>query len=85
MRPRFMLNIGKGCFVNADTVKCIISADAERARRILMKYGFDRTSIEVFDASSDAETRSLIMHSDGTMAISSVSYTVLVKRFQGEE
>ena len=82
---RFMLNVGKGHFVNADTVKCIISADAERARRILMKYGYDRASLEVVDASSDAETRSLIMHYDGTMTISSVSYNVLVKRFQGEE
>lgn len=81
---RFMLNIGKGYFVNSDTVKCIISADAERVRRILMKYGFDRTSDEVLDASSDAETRSLIMHNDGTMAISAISSNVLIKRFQGE-
>ena len=59
MRPRFMLNIGKGYAANADTVKYIISADAE--------------------------TRSLIMHHDGTMAISSISKSSLIKRFQGEE
>ena len=29
MRPRFMFNIGKGYAANADTVKYIISADAE--------------------------------------------------------
>lgn len=81
---RFMLNIGKGYSVNADTVKCIICADTERVRRILMKYGFDRTSEEVLDASSDGETRSLIMHHDGSMAISSVSYDSLIKRFQSE-
>ena len=81
---KFMLNIGKGYFVNSDTVKYIITADAERVRRILIKYGFDRSSKEVLDASSDAETRSLIMHKDGTMAISSISSNVLIKRFQGE-
>lgn len=82
---RFMLNIGKGYSVNADTVKCIIDADAERVRRILIKHGFDRMSVEVLDASSDAETRSLIIHHDGTMAISSISYNSLIKRFQGED
>ena len=82
---KFMLNIGKGYFVNSDTVKYIITADAERVRRILIKYGFDRSSKEVLDASSDAETRSLIINYDGTMAISSVSQSSLIKRFQGEE
>lgn len=82
---RFMLNIGKGYSVNADTVKCIASADAERVRRILMKHGFDRTCTEVLDATADGETRSLIINYDGTMAISSVSQSSLIKRFQGEE
>ena len=85
MRPRFMLNIGKGYAANADTVKYIISADAERAKRILTKHGFDRNSLEVLDASADGETRSLIMHHDGTMAISSISKSSLIKRFNGEE
>ena len=85
MRPRFMFNIGKGYAANADTVKYIISADAEKVRRILTKHGLERGTTEVLDATSDAETRSLIMHHDGTMAISSISKSSLIKRFQGEE
>ena len=85
MRPRFMLNIGKGFSVNADTVKYIISADAERAKRILTKHGLERGTTEVLDATADGETRSLIMHHDGTMAISSISKSSLIKRFHGEE
>ena len=85
MRPRFMLNIGKGYAANADTVKYIISADAEKVRRILTKHGLERGTTEVLDATSDAETRSLIMHHDGTMAISSISKSSLIKRFHGEE
>ena len=80
-----MLNIGKGFSVNADTVKYIISADAERAKRILTKHGLERGTTEVLDATADGETRSLIMHHDGTMAISSISKSSLIKRFHGEE
>lgn len=85
MRPRFMLNIGKGYTVNADAVRNIIDADAEKVRRLLAKYGFDRNSIEVLDASGDGETRSLIINYDGSMSISSISQAALLKRFHGEE
>ena len=55
-----MFNIGKGYAANADTVKYIISADAEKVRRILTKHGLERGTTEVLDATADGETRSLI-------------------------
>ena len=42
--------------------------------------GFVRSSVEVYDVTADAETRSVLVLSDETMIISSVSANALNKR-----
>lgn len=81
---RLMLRIGKGSCVNADKVLFIVDADADKVRRILNRYGLNRSSKTVFDATSENETRSLLMLDDGSMAISSISGSVLAKNFQSK-
>ena len=78
--PNF-INIGNGAFVNANKISAIISSDADKVRRIMLKHGCDRTSAEVYDVTDDAETRSVIVLSDETMIISSVSASALKNRF----
>ena len=41
---------------------------------------YDRSSVEVYDVTADAETRSVLVLSDETMIISSVSANALNKR-----
>lgn len=77
--PKF-INIGNGAFVNADKIRSIISDDADKVRRIMLKHGYDRTSAEVYDVTDDAETRSVLLLNDESMVISSVSASELNKR-----
>ncbi|MBR5308974.1 MAG: DUF370 domain-containing protein, partial [Clostridia bacterium] len=46
------INIGNKAFVNADKVKFIVGADAEKVRRELAKHGMTRTDKEVCDSTS---------------------------------
>ena len=75
------INIGNGAFVNANKISAIISSDADKVRRIMLKHGCDRTSAEVYDVTDDAETRSVILLNDESIVVSSVSTSELNKRF----
>lgn len=77
--PKF-INIGNGAFVNADKIRSIISGDADKVRKVMLKHGNDRSSAEVYDVTDDAETRSVILLNDESMVISSVSASELNKR-----
>ena len=74
------INIGNKAFVNADKVKFIVGADAEKVRRELAKHGMTRTDKEVYDGTSAKETRSMLIMDDNTVGISSVNSTVLANR-----
>lgn len=74
------INIGNKAFVNADKIKFIVGADAEKVRRELAKHNMTRTDKGVFDNTSTKETRSLLIMDDNTFAISSVNATVLANR-----
>ena len=76
-----LINIGNGAFVNANKISAIISSDADKVRRIMLKHGCDRTSAEVYDVTDDAETRSIILFNDESIVVSSVSTSELNKRF----
>ena len=74
------INIGNKAFVNADKVKFIVGADAEKVRRELAKHKMTRTDKEVYDGTSAKETRSMLIMDDNTVGISSVNSTVLANR-----
>ena len=75
------INIGNGAFVNANKISAIISSDADKVRKVMLKHGCDRTSAEVNDVTDDAETRSIILLNDESIVVSSVSASELNKRF----
>lgn len=80
MRDKF-INIGNKAFVNADKIKFIVGADAEKVRRELAKRNIkDRTDANVFDGTSIKETRSMLIMDDNSIGISSVNSTVLANR-----
>ena len=74
------INIGNKAFVNADKIKFIVGADAEKVRRELAKHGMTRTDKEVCDSTSAKETRSMLIMDDNSVGISSVNSTVLANR-----
>ena len=74
------INIGNKAFVNADKIKFIVGADAEKVRRELTKHGMTRTDKEVCDSTSAKETRSMLIMDDNSIGISSVNSTVLANR-----
>ena len=74
------INIGNKAFVNADKIKFIVGADAEKVRRELAKHGMTRTDKEVYDGTSAKETRSMLIMDDNTIGISSVNASVLANR-----
>ena len=74
------INIGNKAFVNADKVKFIVGADAEKGRRELAKHKMTRTDKEVYDGTSAKETRSMLIMDDNTVGISSVNASVLANR-----
>lgn len=78
--PKF-INIGNGAFVNANKISAIISSDADKVRKVMLKHGCDRTSAEVYDVTDDAETRSIILLNDESIVVSSVSASEFNKRF----
>ena len=78
--PKF-INIGNGAFVYANKISAIISSDADKVRKVMLKHGCDRTSAEVYDVTDDAETRSIILLNDESIVVSSVSASELNKRF----
>ena len=78
--PKF-INIGNGAFVNANKISAIISSDADKVRKVMLKHGYDRSSVEVYDVTADAETRSIILLNDESIVISAVGASELNKRF----
>ena len=78
------INVGNKVFIDANKVKFIVSADSDRVRKVLAKRKLTRTSDEVFDGTSDKETRSLLILDDNSFCISSVNATKLVQRAKGD-
>lgn len=78
------INIGNKVFIDANKVKFIMSADSDRVRKVLAKRKLKRTSDEVFDGTSDKETRSLLILDDNSFCISSVNATKLVERAKSD-
>ena len=74
------INIGNKAFVNADKVKFIVGADAEKVRRELAKHDMTRNDKKVYDGTSVKETRSMLIMDDDSIGISSVNSTVLAAR-----
>lgn len=74
------INMGNKAFVNADKVKFIVGADAEKVRRELAKHDMTRADKEVYDGTSAKETRSMLIMDDNSIGISSVNSTVLAAR-----
>lgn len=79
MRDPF-INIGNKTYVNSEKLVFIAAADADKVRRYLKKYNIEKKSERVFDATSDKETRSMLVLSDGIIGLSSVNADILVKR-----
>ena len=77
------INIGNKSFVIYDQIDVVISADADKVRRLFIKWKIDRDSPKVVNLTSDKETRSLIILKDGMCILSSVNSTVLQKRING--
>lgn len=78
------INIGNKSFVIYDQINVIIAADADKVRRLFIKWKIDRDSPKVVNLTSDKETRSLIILKDGMCILSSVNSTVLQKRINGK-
>ncbi len=78
------INVGNKVFIDANKVKFIVSADSDRVRKLLSKRKFTRTSDEVFDGTSDKETRSLLILDDNSFCISSVNAAKLVERAKSD-
>lgn len=74
------LHLGNEHYVNLDTVKHIVEANAEKVRKYRMDRGIEKNSDAFLNGSSDKETRSLIIHKDGTICTSSVSAKSLKDR-----
>ena len=74
------LPLGNEHYVNLDTVKSIVEANAEKVRKYRMDRGIEKNSDAFLNGSSDKETRSLIIHKDGTICTSSVSAKSLKDR-----
>lgn len=75
-----MLNIGNNNFLNSDKICLIISADAEKVRRIMKRRSLSQKSELFWSATGDSETRSLIVLDGGKLVTSSVSANSLAKR-----
>ena len=77
------INIGNKSFVIYDQINVVIATDADKVRRLFIKWKIDRDSPKVVNLTSDKETRSLIILKDGMCVLSSVNATVLQKRING--
>ena len=74
------LHLGNEHYVNLDTVKYIVEANAEKVRKYRMDRGIEKNSDAFLNGSSDKETRSMILFCDGSICTSSVSAKVLNDR-----
>lgn len=79
MRDKF-ISIGKKSYVNIDKVCYIISADADKVRRILKRNNIEKHSDQVIDLTSDKETRSMLILEDRSIGLSNVNAQILAKR-----
>ena len=79
MRNKFF-DIGAGAYVNSDEVEFILDTNAGKVRRFIKKYGIDRNTSQVFDATSTDEIKSMIFLKSGKIALSNMRATLLVKR-----
>ncbi len=79
MRAKFF-EIGAGAYVNSEEINFIMEANSAKVRRYFEKYKINRNSREVFDATSTEETKGMIFMKDGTIALSNMKPTLLVKR-----
>ena len=58
----------------------ILDTNAGKVRRFIKKYGIDRNTTQVFDATSNEEIKSMIFLKSGKIALSNMRATLLVKR-----
>ena len=79
MRAKFF-EIGGGAYVNSEEINFIIEANSAKVRRYFEKYKINRNGREVFDATSTEETKGMVFMKDGTIALSNMKATLLVKR-----
>lgn len=77
MRDNF-INAGNKTYINAKYVKCIISAGADKVRRIVKRSNLDQNS--ALDLSFDKGMRSMFIFSDMTYGVSSVNASTLAQR-----
>lgn len=75
-----MVNIGNNTFVNADKIRVIVPADAEKVRRILKRKELTQKSNTFWNTTGDSETRTMIVLDDGMIVTSSVSTVSIAKR-----
>ncbi len=76
----YFMHIGNDAYLDAYKVKYIVDADNNKAARMFAKAGIKRDDPRVFDATSNKETRSVLILNDNTFGISSVSAKVLRNR-----
>ncbi len=81
----YFIHIGNDVYLDACKVKYIVDADNNKAARMFAKAGIKRDDPRVFDATSNKETRSVLILDDFTFGISSVSAKILRNRANGEE
>lgn len=75
-----MVNIGNNTFINADKIRVIVPADAEKVRRILKRKELTQKSNTFWNTTGDSETRTMIVLDDGMLVTSSVSTVSIAKR-----
>lgn len=75
-----MVNIGNNTFINADKIRVIVPADAEKVRRILKRKELTQKSNSFWNTTGDSETRTMIVLDDGMLVTSSVSTVSIAKR-----
>lgn len=74
------INIGNNAFINSDKICVVISADAEKVRRMLKRKGIKSDSEKFWNTTGDSETRTMIVLENGTLVTSSVASVSIAKR-----
>ncbi len=80
-----LIDIGEGHHVNINLVVCVMDSNADKARRFLQKQNLNRSSEYVLDATSNKETKSIVLFTDGRVALSNKTANLLVKYANKEQ
>ncbi len=73
--------IGFNNHVNVDEVEFVLSADAEKLRRVLKKRGVEKNSEAFCDATDGKPVKSCLLLKSGKIIASALSSDTLAKRF----